>query len=104
MSTKRYRTTKWHHLDNYECTVCPFATLDRGRMVIHVRTEHPTAAEVGEPVLPLAGIDFASDEAAELAATLGLSAEILKRKTPSGKTGGFTVADVRAADNNRGTE
>lgn len=96
MSTKRYRKTKWAGKDNYECTECAFATLDRGRMVIHVRTAHPTVAEAGQPVSDLAGVDFASDEAAELAAELGVTAARLQRSTPTGKNG-YTVADVRAA-------
>ncbi len=49
---------------------------------------------VGE-VIGLAGIDFASDNAAELAADLGLVASNFDGLTPSGK-GGYTVRDVKA--------
>lgn len=96
---KRYRTTKWHGHDNYECNLCGFKVLrDRGRMVAHVRAEHPTDAEGGPVAGPLAGVDFASDEAAEAAAHLGAAGiERLKRSTPTGKHGGYTVADVKAA-------
>lgn len=52
------------------------------------------------PRLPLAGIDFASDEAAEEAAMLSpAEVDSLKGLTPSGLSGGYTVADVDAARN-----
>lgn len=41
----------------------------------------------------LAGVDFASDEAAQAAATAGLTAASFKDQTPSGANG-FTKADV----------
>ena len=44
---------------------------------------------------PLAGVDFASDRGAEVAAELGLTAADFKDWEPSGETG-FTVTDVRA--------
>lgn len=44
---------------------------------------------------PLAGIDFASDAAAELAMKGALRVENFKGASPSGANG-FTVADVRA--------
>lgn len=44
--------------------------------------------------LTLAGVDFASDEAAELASRLHLIASDFRDLTPSGK-GGFTTKDVR---------
>ena len=87
----RYRTTSWHGRPNYECTRCAYATLDRGKILAHVRLDHAPRGQA-----PTAGLDFASDEAAELAAELGLTAAVLGRKTPSGKNG-YTVADVRAA-------
>lgn len=90
----RYRTGKWHDKDNYECTRCPYATLDRGKILKHVQQDHPPRR--ARPAALLSGVDFASDEAAELAAELGLTAAVLGRKTPSGKNG-YTVADVRAA-------
>lgn len=44
---------------------------------------------------PLAGVQFASEEAARLAAELGLAAVSFADRDPSGQ-GGYTVADVRA--------
>lgn len=43
---------------------------------------------------PLSGVDFASDEAAELAASEGLTTGRFEGREPTGK-GGYTVADVR---------
>ena len=45
-------------------------------------------------VLTLEGINFASDEASELASSYALIASDFRGAKPSGK-GGFTVADVR---------
>ena len=110
MTSPRYRTTKWDGHDNHECAVelqngktCPFKTLDRGLMVRHVRERHPTKAEDPERAAvvenPLAGINFASDDAAELAAKLDAGeVRTLRGMTHTGKTG-YTVADVRAARN-----
>ena len=47
-------------------------------------------------VASLAGIDFASDNSAELAADLGLVASDFDGREPSGK-GGYTSRDVRRA-------
>jgi len=52
--------------------------------------------EVIEEKRSLAGIDFASDNSAELAATLGLNTSHFDGRKPSGK-GGFTSRDVRRA-------
>jgi hypothetical protein len=101
----RWTTNEWRGHTNYQCKECPFATLDRGAMVKHAATRHPRAWEseeaAAEAANPLAGIVFASDEAAEHAAQL-TTAEVnrLKAQTPSGK-GGYTVADVRAASPER---
>lgn len=43
---------------------------------------------------PLAGVDFASDEAAQAASDAGLTAADFKGQEPSG-AGGFTKPDVR---------
>lgn len=59
--------------------------------------EHSGGVEPAAPEhrpLYLAGVDFASDAAAELAAEQGLTADSFAALTPSGATG-FTVADVR---------
>jgi len=93
--TKRWKVGRWKHRPNYVCLLCPYATLDRGAMVLHARERHPGGAEDVPGVL--AGVDFASDEAAELAISLGLTARSLAGCTPSGRSGGYTVADVRAA-------
>lgn len=95
----RWKTTDWRGHPNYVCTAdrCLFATLDHGEMVLHARRQHPLASEGGRPRHPLEGIDFASDEAAEAAVAAGLGARAFDQLTPSGKTGGYTVADVRAA-------
>ena len=47
-------------------------------------------------IASLAGIDFASDNSAELAADLGLVASDFDGREPSGK-GGYTSRDVRRA-------
>lgn len=52
------------------------------------------AAPPRKRALYLGGVDFASDSAAELAATLGITAVEFAALAPSGATG-FTVADVR---------
>lgn len=91
----RWKIGKWMGRDNYVCNRCAFATLDRGEMVKHADHAHPQDA--GDEPHGLAGVDFASDEAAELAIASGLDARTLGRFTPSGSAGGYTVADVRAA-------
>jgi hypothetical protein len=57
---------------------------------LDVSPEHEAAAARAH----LAGVDFASDEAAELAADARLTAAHFAGRTPGGK-GGFTAADVR---------
>lgn len=104
----RWKKTTWRKWDNYECNRCQFKTLDRGEMVRHARWRHPLASEADIPVVGFDAIDFASDEAAERANALaerGLTPDMLRSTTPSGK-GGYTVADVRAAAsaNNLNTE
>lgn len=95
MSAPRYKTTKWSGLDNFECLHCPFATLDRGLMIRHVRQRHPTPSESGQhEEHPLARIDFASDEAAEFAITGELLPQDFAAYTHTGK-GGYTLADVK---------
>ncbi|GMV06719.1 MAG: hypothetical protein AMXMBFR53_29940 [Gemmatimonadota bacterium] len=95
MTKPRYKTGTWSGYPHYACTLCPYDTLDKGEIVHHVRDRHPTEAEGAVPAGPLAGIDFASDEAAELASELGVQAEHFT-DSPSGKSG-YTVADVRHA-------
>lgn len=97
MTSPRYRTTSWNGLENFECTVCPFTTLDRGKMVNHVRDHHPTAAELGHDYDedPLEGIPFASGSSEELARGNGLTRADLAGHTFTGSTG-YTSADVRA--------
>lgn len=96
MTKPRYRTTNWKGYDNYECEHCPYSTLDRGEMVLHVKREHPTPAEgAAHEAGPLAGIDWATDRGAEVASELGLTAEDFQHHSPTGETG-YTVADVRA--------
>ncbi len=51
---------------------------------------------------PLAGVDFASDNAMELAAELGLSADDMGKVRPTGKGGAYIVPDVRKASKKRG--
>lgn len=51
-------------------------------------------ANKGEPPNPLAGVNFASDAAAEVAAGAGLRAEDFAGKEPESARG-FTVGDVR---------
>ncbi len=95
MTAPRYKQTKWSGLDNYECQLCPYATLDYGLMVAHVRETHPTPAELGgQAPHPLASVPFASDEAAELALEAGLGPADFEAHHPTGKSG-FTLHDVR---------
>lgn len=91
----RWKTTKWHGRDNYECTRCGYKTLDRGLMVRHAQSSHPLASEGAEH--ELAGVNFASDAALDLALKSGLSRDAMTAHTATGKTGGYTVADVRSA-------
>ena len=60
-------------------------------------TGHAAATSTEHTPAPgaLQGIDFASDEAAEMAATAGLTADAFDDVEPSGQ-GGYTVADVRS--------
>lgn len=97
----RWTVGTWANVPRYACTECHFDTLDRGEMVRHAQRKHPRLWEAGGAELvtedgPLAGVDFASDEAGEAAARAGLSRKHFKGRTPSGKSG-FTVADVRVA-------
>lgn len=94
----RWVTRDWRGHPNYVCTVggCLFATLDIGEMRRHARDKHPLASEGGQPH-PLAGLEFASPDAARAARDAGLDARSFDGITPSGRTGGFTVADVRSA-------
>lgn len=55
----------------------------------------PDTAPPSQRALYLASIEFASDGAAEEAASAGLTADDFAGIEPSGKTG-FTVGDVRA--------
>jgi hypothetical protein len=96
----RYKTTNWRGHDNYECTLCPFATLEKPRIVEHVNRAHPLKSQAEKPLLGFGAIPFASDTARELAielaGTVGLTPDVLERSKPSG-AGGYTVADVRSA-------
>lgn len=95
MTAPRFKKGTWNGLTNWECTRCGYANLDRGLVVHHVRTRHPTAAEAAGEPHPLADVRFASDEAAELAIEHGLTAEDLADHTPTGRTG-YVLSDVRA--------
>lgn len=91
----------WKGVPNYRCDYCEFAAAGATgllRIKRHVaghlfRGEVPREAATAPAAVP----DFASDEAAELAARQdeAVIAELLRR-SPSGRTG-YTVADVRAA-------
>lgn len=46
MGTKpRFKKTSWAGNDNYECQLCPFATLDHDLIEAHVRERHPLPSE-----------------------------------------------------------
>lgn len=95
----------WKGVPNYRCDYCEFAAAGATgllRIKRHVaghlfRGEVPREAAPAPATAPAAVPDFASDEAAELAARQdeAVIAELLRR-SPSGRTG-YTVADVRAA-------
>lgn len=95
---KAWRVTSWRGHVNHECAAegCQYKTLDEAAMRQHVRTHRLVA----RGILPLAGVNFASDEAAEAAAALGCTRAELDPITPSGRGGGYTVADVKAAARN----
>lgn len=97
----RWKTSDWRGHANYVCAVpgCLYATLDRGAMVLHARGQHPLPSEGAQPqdLSPLRGVNFQTDRAAEHAIAAGLSAKSFDGITPTGATGGFTVADVKAA-------
>lgn len=57
--------------------------------------EAPQGQEAAAQRVELAGVDFASDTAAEEAARAGLTARHFQDQTGSGKDGAFTAADVR---------
>lgn len=101
-----FRVATWKGLALYRCDYCQYAAPgDAGLLRIkrHVaghfmRGEAKWAdARPAEPAPDRTVPDFASDEAAELAARYGdgVIGELLRRE-PSGRTG-YTVADVRAA-------
>lgn len=97
----RWTTGTWRGHPNYVCTVdgCLFATLDIGEMRKHAKKQHPLASEGAKPedLHPLRGVNFETDRAAEHAIKAGLSARDFDGITPTGATGGFVVADVKAA-------
>lgn len=100
----RWKTTDWRGHPNYVCMrnqpngrPCPFATLDIGLIRVHAAAEHPLASEGRPERHPLEGVPFASDEAAEAAIAAGLTSRAFEQLTPSGRSGGYTVADVRSA-------
>jgi len=37
---QRYTVGKWHDLPNYQCTQCPFSTLDKAEMEEHWQKVH----------------------------------------------------------------
>lgn len=98
-----YSEIAWRGRTALKCDACPYATTMLSEMRDHLRERHgvrPQRRRVPADAAPapsLEGIDFASEEAAELAIREGLTAEALRAREPSGKTGGFTVADVKAA-------
>jgi hypothetical protein len=93
MARKRYAKNKWSGLDNFQCRLCQYATTDKGLIIRHVRTEHPTEAEGADH--PLTAIPFASDSAATLAVEEGLKPEDFATHAPTG-AGGYVLQDVRA--------
>lgn len=95
---------EWNGLPLYRCDQCAYATPDPGgerRMRIHLAQGHrpqPPREQMEQETISEFALDFASDEARELA--LDQPAEVLARlrdQAPSGKGGGYTTADVRAA-------
>lgn len=72
---------------NFRCTAC--GRIWRGEPT-HTCAEPDCPADVA---VPERDIDFASDEAGELALELGLTLDDFDGYVPSGKTG-LTVADV----------
>lgn len=95
-----WTTSKWHDHDNFTCDLCPFATLDLDLIAAHVRVRHGAGGRYTQPDVqphPLAGVRFASDEAAQAAMSLGVTPDDLAAVAPSGKDGGYTVADIRTA-------
>lgn len=95
----RWAQNTWRGHPNYQCTRCAFATLDIGEMRLHAKSAHPLASEGAKPeeLSPLRGVRFETDRAAEVAVEAGLTAKAFDQITPSGKTGGYTTADVRSA-------
>lgn len=41
----RWVKNQWNGLDNYQCSLCPFATLDHDLMKEHARDRHPLESE-----------------------------------------------------------
>lgn len=94
MTAPRYRESKWKGLPSFECEACPFATLDHGAIVNHVKRRHPTTAELGGSKDPLAGVPWASASAEGLAKYKGLEGSDFHGHEPTGKAG-FNMDDVR---------
>lgn len=44
--------SKWRGRDNYECVACPFASLDRSKVVVHLKECHPSLVSGKPRVLP----------------------------------------------------
>lgn len=91
----RWIQNTWRGHPNYQCTRCLFATLDIGLMRRHADEQHPLGSRPDDH--PLAQVPFASEGALQAAIAAGLIAQSFDQITPSGKTGGYTTADVRAA-------
>lgn len=92
-TAKRWRTTKWHGLDNFECNHCAFSSLDKGAMVNHVRGAHPTEAE-GRAPLGVTFVTFASEAAEAFADVHRITGEMMAATEATGQTG-YTLGDVR---------
>jgi hypothetical protein len=51
MTTATYITGEWHGLPNYECSDCPFSSLEEGTVLAHMAQRHPIEP-VFEPDAP----------------------------------------------------
>lgn len=92
----QWTETTWSGLANYQCSACPFATIDADAMARHQMGAHGHRARtVARNLGALEGVTFASDAAAERATAAGLTAGDFDFE-PSGQTG-YTTKDVERA-------
>ena len=57
MPDKDFTENEWHELKNYQCSKCPFATLDEKLIKEHARW-HKRGRRRGRPITGRGNVDF----------------------------------------------